>query len=63
MADEPERELSLSSTARLVRMDRHTLAKLCDQGLVRCRIVQGLVRRRVWIPISEIERLNAEFLP
>ena len=63
-----EARFSLRSAARALCIDREKLALLCDskidgRDIIRCVVVPGRFRRRVYIMASEIERARRAVIP
>lgn len=63
-----EARFSLRAAARALCLDREKLAMLCDarisgQPIVRCVVVPGRFRRRVYIMASELERVRRVVIP
>jgi len=54
-----DRELSPCAAARKLGMNVKTVRALCDDGKVEHRVVRGPKGRRIYIPVSEIQRIRA----
>jgi predicted site-specific integrase-resolvase len=53
-----ERELTAAAAAKRLGMRAQTFRALCDEGQIEHRVVQGVFRRRVYVPVREVERIR-----
>lgn len=51
-----ERELTPRAAAKKLGLHWQTVVRMCDRGDLRAREVRGPIRRRLYIPVSEIDR-------
>lgn len=57
------RELTSRAAARVLGVDPRTVIRLCDNGDLRCRVVHGPFRRRIYIAVVELRRYRESKLP